>query len=301
MPTDLSRTRAGVGAVARSGRASLGGGVAVPTGSVCGRVLVGQGRLVPCAQRLSILPCCERRGGSFFTTTECVVTASAKYLRTIRGRSAGKVARATPLWVDAITGESAFSESAVVKQQCRPPRLPGGIAVALESALTTDIVVVRRFEQFLVSAPSAVQRCMSGFIVLLTFLPARASELLRCRGISLTRDAIVGQILTNTPKGVLASWSAPRCGLGVDDWAGLSTAELPLCDPLGPDCYQAGFNASIDAWCQRRARIPYLGRALRAMLVTKCGLSTSDAALHGPHGCRWVLVTAGRHLRRQGN
>ena len=44
-----------------------------------------------------------------------------------------------------------------------------------------------------------------------------------------------------------------------------------------------------------------IGRAMRALLVTQCGLSVEDAIRLTPHGFRHLLVTAGVQLRRQGH
>ena len=50
-----------------------------------------------------------------------------------------------------------------------------------------------------------------------------------------------------------------------------------------------------------RASYPDLNHALRAMLVTQCGLSSQAAAMQTPHGFRGVLNAAGQPLRRQGH
>ena len=137
----------------------------------------------------------DAKGRTFLTTIEWAVTSWANSWRRLRGRSGGKAARATLLWVDAATGESLFAESAVVKQQCRPPRPLGGIALAPEPDLAPELWVIKRVEQLFTTAPTAVQRCIVGFVALLAFVSTRASDLLRSRCVSSTKDAVMGQSL----------------------------------------------------------------------------------------------------------
>jgi len=240
-------------------------------------------------------------GEGFMNTNEFAVAAWANSWRRLRGRSGGKTARSTLLWVEAATGESVFAESPVVKQQCRPPRPPGGIAPAPEPAVAPELWVIKRFELLITTAPTAVQRCIAGFITLLALVSARASDLLRSRCVSVTQDAVIGQSLMKAPKGVWVKWYAPRKGLSMDDWAGPWLEQLRVCGLPGPDYILAGFDASLGSWLPRRANFADVNRALRAMLVTQCGLSAQAAAAHTPHGLRGVLNTAGQQLRRQGH
>ena len=78
-------------------------------------------------------------------------------------------------------------------------------------------------------------------------------------------------------------------------------AEVQCCGLPGPDYVLAGFNISLNAWSPRKAVYHDIGRAMRALLVTQCGLSAEDATGLTPHGFRHLLVTAGVQLRRQGH
>ena len=62
------------------------------------------------------------------------------------------------------------------------------------------------------------------------------------------------------------------------------------------DDVPADFNISVDSWSRRKAVYHDIGRAMRALLVTQCGLCVADSSRLTPHGFRHLLVTAGVQL-----
>ena len=108
------------------------------------------------------------------------------------GRSAGKTARYAPLRIEEVTGESVFAQSPLVTYKCRPPRPRGGVAEKPKPAKAPDLEVLRRFEHLVRGAPTAVQRCIAGFVRLLAYGSARTIDVSRPRGLRLTRDSSGG-------------------------------------------------------------------------------------------------------------
>ena len=170
-----------------------------------------------------------------------------------------------------------------------------------KAAKPPDLGLVRRFEHLSHSAPTAVQRCIAGLLTLLSYVSARTSDILRSRNLELTRDSLTGENIMKNPKALWVRWFVPRTGLASEDWAGDSMAELRRCGLHGPDYVLAGFHISLDAWSPQKAVYNDIGRAMRALLVTQCGLSVADATRLTPQGFRHLLVTAGVQLRRQGH
>ena len=109
----------------------------------------------------------------FVTTFQ--VAASANQMKEGHGRSAGKTARYALLWTEEVTGESVFAQPTLVKYQCRPSRPRGGVAEKPKPAKAPDLEVIRRFEHLVRGAPTAVQRCIAGFVTLLAVLRATPS------------------------------------------------------------------------------------------------------------------------------
>ena len=132
-----------------------------------------------------------------------------------------------------------------------PPLPPGGVAEKTKAAKPPDLGLIRRVKHLSHSAPTAVQRCIAGFLTLLSYVSARTSDLLRSRNLELTRDSLTGESIMKNPKGVRVRWFVPRLGLGSEDWAGDWMAELQRCGLPGPDYVLAGVNSSLDAWSPR--------------------------------------------------
>ena len=116
------------------------------------------------------------------------------------------------------------------------------------AAKPPDGEVLRRIDHLIIMAPTSVQRCLAGALTLLAFSSSRIADLLRSRGLTLTRHALTGESIMKQPKGVWVRWSAPRKGLVSDDWAGNWLAELQRCGSPGSDFVLAGFNQALDAW-----------------------------------------------------
>ena len=169
-----------------------------------------------------------------------------------------------------------------------------------QAAKPPDVEVLRRFEHLITLAPTAVQRCVAGFLTLLAFSSSRTADLLRSSNITLTRDSLTGESIMKQPKGVWVRWFAPRKGLVSDDWAGNWLDELYRCGLPGSDFVLTGVNQALDAWYPRMATYNDAKGVFRAMLCTQCGFSVAAAAELAPHGFRHILVSAGAQLRRQG-
>ena len=137
-------------------------------------------------------------------------------------------------------------------------------------------------------APTSIQRCVVGFFTLLAYVSARTADLLRSRGLRLTRDSLTGESIMKNPKNVWVRWFAPRRGLVSEDWAGGWLAELRNCELPGPDYILTGFNNALEEWRPRAANYHEIERAYRAMLVTQCGLSVSC----GRTNSEWVAARA---------
>ena len=242
---------------------------------------------------------CERACGGFMKATEFQVAAWASAFAR-RGKTTGKTARAALLWVEAVTGESVFARSPLVTFHCNSTRLPGMIREKPQAAKPPDVEVLRRFEHLITLAPTAVQRCVAGFLTLLAFSSSRTADLLRSRNLTLTRDSLTGESIMKQPKGVWVRWFAPRKGLVSDDWAGNWLDELNRCGLPGSDFVLTGVNRALDAWSPRMATYNDVKDVFRAMLCTQCGFSVAAAAELAPHGFRHILVSAGAQLRRQG-
>ena len=93
------------------------------------------------------------------------------------------------LVIEAVVGESVFAHSSLVKCKCRPPRPRGGVAEKSKPAKALDLEVIRRFDHLVRGAPISVQRCIAGFLIILAYGSARTADLLRSRGLRLTRDS----------------------------------------------------------------------------------------------------------------
>ena len=130
----------------------------------------------------------------FSRVTEFKVAAWASQMRKGHGRSAGKAARYALLWIEAVTGESVFAQSPLAKCQCHPPRPRGGVAEKSKPAKAVDLEVTRVCEHLVRGTLAAVQRCIDGFIILLAYGSARTADLLRSRGLRLTRDSLTGDV-----------------------------------------------------------------------------------------------------------
>ena len=85
-----------------------------------------------------------------------------------------------------------------------------------------------------------------------------------------------------TPIGVWVRWFAPRRGLVTPDWAGDWFNELEQCGLPRSDFVLSGFNNALDAWRPRAANYHDIERAMRALLVTQCGLTAEAAAEFHP-------------------
>ena len=93
----------------------------------------------------------------FMKATEFQVAAWASAFAR-RGKTTGKNARAALVWVEAVTGESVFARSPLVKYHCRSARPPGMVSEKPLAAKPPDVEVLRRFEHLIASAPTAVLR-----------------------------------------------------------------------------------------------------------------------------------------------
>ena len=217
-----------------------------------------------------------------------------------RGKTSGNTAQPALLWVEAVTGESVFARSPLVTVHCRPALPRGMVREKPLAAKPPDVEVLRRFEHLITTAPTAVQRCLTGFLTLLAFSSSRTADLLRSRDLTLTRDSLTGESIMKQPKGVWVRWFAPRRGLVADDWAGDWLGELHRSGLPWSDFVLAGVNQALDAWSPRIATYNDVKDVFRAMLWTQCGFSVAEAAKLTPHGFRHVLVSAGAQLRRQG-
>ena len=111
-----------------------------------------------------------------------------------RGKTTGK--SAALLWVEAVTGESVFARSPLVKCHCRSARPPGMVREKPLAAKPPDVEELRRFEHLIIMAPTAVQRFVAGFLTLLAFSSARTADLLRPRNLTLARDSLTGESTT---------------------------------------------------------------------------------------------------------
>ena len=170
--------------------------------------------------------------------TEFQVAAWANQMKKGHGRSAGKTARYALLWIEEVTGEYVFAQSPLVKYQCRPTRPRGGIAEKPKPAKAPDLEVIRCFEHLVRGAPTAVQRCIAGFVTLLAYGSARTMDLLRSRGLRLTRDSLSGESIMKNPKHVWVRWIAPRQGLVTPDWAGDWLSALERIRRMAATCRQ---------------------------------------------------------------
>ena len=116
-----------------------------------------------------------------------------------RGKTTGKTALVAILLVEAVTGESIFARSPLVKCHCRPAPRHGMTNEKPKAAQPPDVEVLRRFEHVVTSAPTAAQRCFAGFLTLMAFSSPRTADLLRTRNRTLTRDAVTGESIMKQP------------------------------------------------------------------------------------------------------
>ena len=106
--------------------------------------------------------------------------------------------RQHPGWVEAVNGELVFASSPLVKCHSRPQRAPGGDQEPAEPAKPPSFAILRRLECLVTAAPTAVQRCLAGFFVLLAFASSRTADLLRTRPLAFTRPSLSGESIMLT-------------------------------------------------------------------------------------------------------
>ena len=219
------------------------------------------------------MSCC----GGFLNASEFQVAAwVSSYAR--RGKTTGNTAKAALRWVEAVTGEHAFAGSPLVKCHSRPQRAPGGVLEPTEPANPPGLDVLRRLEHLVTAAPTAVQRCLAGFFVLLAFSSSRTADLLRTRPLTFTRQSLTGESIMKQPKGTWVRWYSHRQGLVSEDWAGDWMFQFRQCGLPGADHILTGFNIAVNSWLPRLATYHDLERGLRVLLVTQCNLSVAAAA-----------------------
>ena len=110
----------------------------------------------------------------------------------MRGKSTGGTARAAIRWVEAVSGELFLANSPLIIRHSRPERAPSGVLAKPVPAKPPSLEILRRLEHLITAAPTAVQRCIAGIVVLLAFASARTADLLRTRSLAFTRSSLIG-------------------------------------------------------------------------------------------------------------
>ena len=95
-------------------------------------------------------------------------------------------------------------------------------------------------------------------------------------------------------------WYADRGGFSGSPWAMHWIEELNKHGLPGSDFVLLAASSSMDSWIDRPAEYADIRRGLHIILMTQCGMSSSEAVSYNPHGFRHLLITIGQQLRSLG-
>ena len=233
-----------------------------------------------------------------FNLTEFMVASWARGRVQGGGGSAACHAREVLLLINAATDIDTFVNSSLVKSQlCKPLR--DDLPEAAEQARELPIEVVTTIENLVFTAPTAQMRCYCGFLALLASSSLRTTDCLRTRRLTLTDDAITGVSQMKT-KATWTRWYADRGGFSGNAWATRWLEELNDHGLPGSDFVLLAASSSLDSWINRPAEYADIRRALHLVLMSQCGMSSSEAVSYSPHGFRHLLITIGQQLRTLG-
>ena len=214
------------------------------------------------------------------------------------GASAAGHTREVLLLICAATDVKTYVESPLVKSQLYKP-LRDEVPEAAEQARELPIETVLELEKLVSTAPTSQMRCYCGFLALLASSSLRTTDCLRTRKLALTDDAITGVSQMKT-KSTWTRWYADRGGFSGSCWATQWIEELSKHGLPGSDFVLLACSSSMDSWINRPAEYADVRRGLHIILMSQCGMSSSEAVSYNPHGFRHLLITIGQQLRTLG-
>ncbi len=181
-----------------------------------------------------------------------------------RCKTGAAQAKLAILWLERCLGYDMYSKHTLVTAQMKQTK--EGAKEKPASAKAPPLEVALSLEEQIWKAPTPILQAFAGAATLSTLGSCRWSDANRCRNISLTDDAILGERLSKTSS-EWEPWQAMAMGISGAQWARQWLLVLAEQNLPGADFVLQGCNSRFTQWKPRVAEYNDAERALRVLLM----------------------------------